>query len=168
MAAPKTESLIKVDLTELIKEMDFNQETLVDAMLNQAGLMLKASYYRVDKMRVRMRAEAQLNDTTTEVALGIRAENTEVKITEGYVRELTNGSAEVQAAQKAYDEAKAMEEWAKLIIDSYQMRGSMCKALVSLLGAEVAAESGFLRAEMERLGMGKLKEAVKKRYPTTK
>lgn len=156
---------MKVDLRDLIKNMDFTEETLVDAMLNQAGLLLQASYYRVDKMRARMKTEARLSETTTRIALNIRSENAEVKITEANVRELTEANSEVQTANRIYNEAKAMEEWAKLIIDSYQMRGSMAKALVQLLGAEAAMESGFIRAEMERLGLGRLKDAVRKRFP---
>ena len=58
-----------------------------------------------------------------------------------------------------------MEEWAKLLVSSYEMRGSMCKALVQLVGAEAAVESGFIRAELERIGVGTLKEKVKSQFP---
>jgi len=42
----------------------------------------------------------------------------------------------------------------------------MAKALVQLLGAEAAAESGFVRAEMERMGVGKLRERILRNAPS--
>lgn len=155
---------MQVDLKELIAAMEFAQEGVPAAILEQAKLLLHASYYRVTKMKARMKAEASLSETQTQVALTIRTD-TEVKITENYVREQTEVNPEVIAAKKAYDDAKAMEEWAKAIVDSYQMRGSMLKAYVQLLGFEMATESGLIRTQLEELGVGKLKRDVQKKYP---
>jgi len=158
--------LIKVSVQELIDKMDFTDENTAGALLTNAGLLLKASYYRVQKMRLRMRAESNLEAVTAETALAIRAQEAGNKVTEGYIKETVATDKRVRAAQTAFDEAKAVEEWAKLMLNCYEMRGSMAKALVQLLGAEAAAESGFVRAEMERMGVGKLRERILRNAPS--
>jgi len=155
----------KINLRELMEAMEFTEAGLADAMVQQASLLLKASKYRVQKMRERMKVETDLNQVRTKTALLIRAQESETKITEKYIEAATEQSPDVIAAQKGFNEARALEEWSKLLLDSFQMRGSMLKALVQLLGAEAATESGFIRAEFERMGIGRLKEAVKARFP---
>lgn len=155
--------LVKVDLKKLIAELDFSQEGVAQAMLNQPKLLLDASYYRVEKMKARLRAEAYLDQARVSAAINARA--TLEKVTENGVIEQVGNSPEVIAARKAFDEARAMEEWAKLVIDSYQMRGSMLKAYAQLLGAEAALESGVVRAESERMGIADLREKVLNRFP---
>lgn len=155
----------KINLQELVEAMEFTEAGLAEAMVHQASLLLKASKYRVQKMRQRMKVETDLNQIRTKIALLIRAQGSETKITEKYIEAATEQSPDVLGAQKAFNEARALEEWSKLLLDSFQMRGSMLKALVQLLGAEAATESGFIRAEFERMGISQLKEKVKARFP---
>ena len=152
-----------VNLPELIDSLDFAEERTAEAILNQSKLLLKASHYRVNKLRARMKAEAAMELVRAKTALLIRG-NSEGKITEAFIKETVECDGDVQIAQRAYDEAKAAEEWGKQLIEAYQMRGSMLKALVQLLGAEAAVESGFVRTEMERMGVGQLREKVMARY----
>lgn len=160
----KSEELgLTADLKHLIKEMDITEETLSDAILHQAKLYLEASYYRVEKMKARMAAELEFGRIRTVVASAVRS-NSEVKITEAYINEQVDGNRDVIIAHQAFDQARALEEFAKLVLASYDQRGSMCKSLVQLLGAEVAKESGFLRAEMDRLGIGKLRDKVESQF----
>lgn len=162
-AKPVGASPTRSIFNELIAKLDFSEEQVAASLLNQPTLLLKASHYRVQKLRNRMQAEADYDKASAECALRVRAQS-EGKITEAYIKETVATDADVLLAQRKYNETKAAEEWAKLLIESYQMRGSMLKALVQLLGAAAASESGFLRAEMERLGMGKLADKVRARF----
>ncbi len=157
--------LITVDLKKLVDAMDFSEEEIHGALLNQSKLFLEASYYRVEKMKVRMKAEADMNQKQTEVSTQVRAQ-TEVKITENYVSEQTALHQDVIAAKQVYDKARTLEEFAKLLMGSFEMRGSMLKACVQLYGAQMAKESGLFQAELDRMGTDKLKEKVRSRFPS--
>lgn len=155
-----------MELKELIEKINFSEETLTSAMIEQSALLLDASEYRVKIMRRRFQAEAELRDNQTDVA--IRMRRSKEKLTEAAVKELIAADKSVRSAQSKVDELKALEEWAKSLVDAYHSRGSMCKALVQLIGAEAAMESGFIRAEMERMGIRKLKNKVTSHFPGAK
>lgn len=154
-----------VNLNELINSLELSEEALAHEILEQPKLFLQAARYRVEKMKVRMRAEAVLNQIQLETAGKVRQTEADVKVTEKYIQEQTDQDPSVRAAQRAFDDAKVMEEWSKLLLDSFRERGSSCKVIVQLLGAEAAKESGLFRAELEHLGVNQLKDKVKKRYP---
>src|SRR5437773_5897073 len=108
---------MKIDVNRLIAQLDFSETNVAGAMLEQAKLLLEASYYRVDKMRKRMRAEAAWNEVLASTALRIRSEaEGGSRITDKAVGELVENDKQVAAARKGFNEAKAMEEWAKLLI----------------------------------------------------
>lgn len=163
------DEFVGVRVTELISSMGLSEETLYHDMLDQPKLFLQASRYRVAKMKARFKAEALVSQLRVDAAIIVRQRNveSETKVTEKAVEEQVSKNPKVREAEALYDEAKAMEEWAKLLLDSFRERGSMAKALVQLLGAEAAMESGLVRAEFERMGIDKLKEQVRNRYPGT-
>ena len=155
-----------INVRELIGLMDFSQEGLADALLVQPGLFLKAARYRIEKLRILQQAEAALDDIELDTAMRVRnAERPDGKITEKYIEQETERDSRVKEARHRRDEAKALEEWAKLLLDAFRERGSMAKALVQLIGAEAAIDSGFIRGELERMGLNRLKDSVAKRYP---
>ena len=156
----------QVDVNKLLRDMDFTEETITTALLNQSKLLVQASRYRVQKMRERMQAEAELEHLSVDVASIVRQRgDSEVRITEKFIEEQVLKNQKVRGAQSKFDDARVLEEWAKLLLQAFDSRGSMLKALVQLLGAEAAVESGFIRNELERMGIGKLREKVRKGFP---
>lgn len=156
-----------VNVQDLITNISFTEETLAQALLDQPKFFLDASRYRIAKMKTRMQAESRLNQIQTETAVKVRAGAQDRKITEKHIQEQVARNANVKAAQVKYDEAKLLEEWAKLLLDSFRERGSMAKALISLIGAEAAVETGFVKSELERMGVSKLRDKVRSRFPNS-
>ena len=158
-----------IKLEQLLVDIDFSDENLVEAIMKQPGLLLAASRWRVDRLRRRITAESNWTQVQTTAAIRARSGGDgETKITEKYIEECVRVDPVVIEARRLYDEARATEEFAKLLIDAYQMRGSMLKALVQLFGAEAATESGLIRAEMERMGVGQLRDKLRKRFTGNK
>lgn len=152
-------------MKELISQLDFTEETLRDALVSQARLLFSASRYRVRKLRDRLRIEADLSQVQTTVALRLRNTYKEKKITEAFIKERVASSDDVVEVRVKLDEAKVLEEQAKLLVDAYQSRGSMVKALVQLIGSEAAVEKHFVQSALEQMGLQKLKSRVRNKYP---
>lgn len=154
-----------MDLRELIDQLDFTEENLREALVSQAKLLFTASKYRVKKLRERLAIEAELSQVQTDAALRLRGSKSDKKVTEAYIKERVAGTKEVIAIKREVDEAKVLEEQAKLLVDAYQSRGSMIKSLVQLMGSEAAGESRLVQTALEHMGIQKLKSRVKSRYP---
>jgi len=156
-----------MDLKELINQLDFTEENLRSALVSQATLLMQASRYRVKKLRDRLAAEANLAQQQSEWASRIRriSSKSEKKVTEAYIKEEVSGAETVVSARQELDEAKVLEEQAKLLVDAYQSRGSMIKSLVQLIGSEAAVERGIIQSALEESGLKKLKARVRNKYP---
>mgnify|MGYP001573552788 CR=1 FL=1 len=157
-------STTQIDIQTLLTKIGLSQETLMHDLLSQSELLLEASKYKIQKMRRRIEAEETLSQARLDAAQEIRSRE-DVKITEKFVEEEITRSERVQKARKDYEEAKVMEAWAGFVRDSFYERGSMGKAIVQLIGAEAALDSGFIRGELERLGIGRLRESLERKRP---
>ncbi len=154
-----------MDLRELMDKLDFTEETLVQVLLEQAKLLMESSRYRIKKLKERLALEADFTRIQSEVSLRLRKEASDVKKTEAYIREIAASSPRVVRAKEKLDRAKALEEWGKLLVEAYHSRGSMAKALVQLISTEAAVESRFVKDELDRMGVSRLKRKVKSRFP---
>ena len=153
-----------IDVKQLISKIDFTEETLAQAHLEQAGLLFAASEYRIQKLRDRLRVDAACSEAETSAAMKLRR-TSEEKLTEAAIKEVVSASKDVVIARRNADEAKVMDEFAKILVDAFHERGSMIKSLVNLVGASAASESRFIQAELERMGLSRIKENIRKRYP---
>ena len=154
----------QIDIQALLTKIGLSQETLMQDLLSQSQLLLEASKYKIQKLRRRMEAEEILSQARLDAAQKIRSRE-DIKITEKFVEEEVERGQDVQKARRDYNEAKAMEAWAGFIRDSFSERGSMGKAIVQLIGAEAALDSGFIRGELERMGISRLGDKVRKQMP---
>ena len=151
-----------VKLKSLIRQLDFDEEDLPSAILKQPSLFLEASRYRVQRMRKRFQAEAIYEKERVEAALAIRRKKRKTKITEAYIKDLV--ARRLEEPQERIDNARELEEFAKLLLDAYRYRKDACKILSELLGAEATAQGRLVRRGIELRGFKKLKEDVKIGY----
>lgn len=156
-----------MDAKELIAKIDFTEDTLIRAHLEQASLLSEASQYHIRKMRERMRLDSANTEAQTSTALKLRRTATE-KLTEPAIKELVAGNKDVVAAKNNLDEAKAMEAWAKSLVDAYHERGSMIRSLVDLVGTSAIMESRVFEAALHNAGLEKIRQNIKKKYPGTR
>jgi hypothetical protein len=155
------------DVNKILDNLGFTLEGLEEAMLSQPTFMVKAHRLKIEYTRRRQEAEAYLERLRDDTAFGIRKEarRLDVKVTEKMVEEETERKPAVREAVTKFDQASRLEEWGKGIVSSYFERGSMLKAMVAVRGAEAALESGFMRAELDRLGVQKLREKARQQFP---
>jgi hypothetical protein len=155
-----------VDLKGLLKKLDFTEEDLIRADLEQPRLYMEASRFRVRLMRKVIQAEAALELVSVGSALRIRKKYRELgkSITESAIKERVANNPDVQDCKKRLGEVEAMEEWAKLLLEAFKMRRDAVKILAEVLGAEANAEIRHQRKEFELEGYSKLKDRVRKKY----
>lgn len=157
-----------VDLDNLIKQLDFAEENLIQANREQPSLFLEASRYRVKRMRVRIQSESEYEMKQSEASIflrGLKKKAEKGVMTEGYIRDKVRIRPDVVTAREKFDKAQAHEEWSKLLLEAYRQRGSAIKTLAEILGAEANAQARMVRKDLETAGFENLKKAVKKRYP---
>lgn len=151
-------------LSELISRLDVTETTVATDLLDQASLLMKASQYRVRKMRTKLRLEAKLGVVQSRVSMAVREQATDERKTEAYIKEKVARHKAVREAQALLLEAKCLEEAAKALVDAYQSRGSMLKALVQLIGSDAALHSGVIKEALDRLGVDRLRHDVQKKF----
>ena len=150
---------------DLLADLDFPEEGVLDALQSQPALAFEAGKFWVKKLRERMAAEARLEVLKVEAAEEFReAEDAagNKPPTVQRVAEKVAAHESVKKAQHEANEAKAAEQLAKVLYGAYGERGSMAKAIVQLAGAEAAKEAGLLRAELDRMGFGTLRDKVER------
>lgn len=163
------ENILKdpVDVYGLIESLDFTEENLVEACLQQGKLFLEASRYRVKKMRRKIEAKAKLEAAETRVSLHYRIKKqkgTRGSMTEGYIRDRVGTHPDVLSAKKKLGEAVVAEEWAEALLEAYKMRDSACRVLSRILGAEAVAEHKAVRVEGEKNALDKMKDRLRSKY----
>ena len=151
---------------KLVEQLDLSEENLTAALQTQPTLFMSAAEYRVQCLRRRTGASADLGRIRAEVAIRVRDEAVASghKITVQQVDAGVESDEEVQEAVLADNEARAEDEFSKLLVEAFRERGNMATAMVRLVGAEAAKESGLVRAELDRLGLGKVREELEDRY----
>jgi len=156
-----------IDLEQLIGQLDFAEENLIQANREQPNLFLEASRYRVKRMRARIQAETAYEMRQAESSIFLRSlkKKGDGSITEKYISDKVKLRPRVIKARDKFDKAQAYEEWAKLVLETFRQRGSAIKTLAEILGAEANAQARLARKDLEMEGFEKLKKAVRKRYP---
>lgn len=164
----------KINLQRLVSKLDFPEDQLERANQEQATLFLEAARYRVQKMRTRLQAESESEVVHAEWGIYHRArarrKAAEDKkhrgaITESYIKEKVTTEKDVSKAANRFISAKVEEEWAKLLIEAYYMRGSAIKVFAELRTTEMAAEIKEQRRKEQSADLRKVRESVEKKYP---
>lgn len=136
-----------MDVDVLIDKLSLVAENILEEAANQPLAYVEASRYRVDKMRVRAHAAANLEYLRARVGMLLRQRfraNGE-KVTEWAVKERVTCNKKVRIAIRTLDNAEAEEEFAKLLLDAYKQR----RDAVRIIGESQLAEGTRGTRELE-------------------
>ncbi len=113
----------------LIAALAVLDENILAEAARMAKLFGKAAEYRVDKMRIRMQADAALEICDAKLTLMYRARGSGKGKTEAYFKARTTLHPRHRRLATAKETALQREELAKLILDAYRMRRDAIKII---------------------------------------
>jgi len=161
-----------VDIRQLIKKLEFSDEDVARATMEQAKLFLEASRYRVLCMRKRLRAVATYELLCSQEALKLRRakralvdKKDKSQLTEKSISDRISVLSTVVQARRELDIETVYEEWSKLLVDAYKQRRDACRILAEIMGAEASAELRVARSEAAVRGLKHLRKEVNARWP---
>lgn len=140
-----------VDLEKLIKRIDFSEELVIIAALEQPKLYLKCIRTRTLAARYKAEAEAKFELVKSELSLKIR-KGEKVK-TEGHIKELLNQHESYRSARKKLDRGRESEEFLDKLCRVFEMRMQVIKVVSDSMSAEKVVHSRKLAqraAEVEK------------------
>lgn len=125
------------DLDTLLEKLEFGDETISDAVLEQASLYMASADYRIEQMRKRMRKELHFDRIRAHYALEIRNNHQGKKtLTEAHIKEQLEEIDEYLKVRKELEELEVAEKWAELLVRAYEMRRDALKMYVQMTGGE--------------------------------
>jgi hypothetical protein len=149
-----------VDVIELLNNVEFTPDNVVDAAAVNPVLFVRAISYRLECMQKKSRLEMDHKRICAEVELKTRhkaSENGE-KITENHIKSILTLDKTVSAAASALETAETFDEYSKLIVEVFRMRrdclrivSDMTRQELSLSGRAFDSETESMRATREKL-----------------
>ncbi len=143
----------ELDLRTLLGRLEFSEENLEQAVLEQAKLFMVAANYRVLKMRQRQQVEGQLKQQTAALALQYRkkarTKNGKRQLTEGYLSDLLAWSPRLGGLKEKTQRAEQLEEYAKLLLEAFRQRRDALKILATFAYLEDSVR--LKQAGMDRI-----------------
>lgn len=150
----------EVDLKELISKLDFTEEEVEHAAMEQPKLFLRASRFRVQKMRDRVEAELAYENLLAKLSSKYQERKDEKgkrELTEGAVKAKVQLKPEIQKLRHRMELAFVHEKASELIVEAYRSREKAIKVIIDARWAEggkllrkVTEESG--KKMSKRLG----------------
>lgn len=156
-----------VDLESLLSGLDFQDTEVATAAMAGPKLYAMACRLRIQKMRRRNRAEANLSLCESAQALKVRKkfEKTGDKLTEGYLKDLVRSTPEYQKAARLMARAEEEEEAAKLLVRAYEMRRDACKVVSDMNRSEGIYAQAYLNQGGVGMSMADIRRRLKEKYP---
>jgi hypothetical protein len=154
---------LKIDLADLMNNLNFSDEQTADAAKIQPHLFMLAATFRVQKQRRKLRYEAKLKVVRSQLAKKIRIELTELgqRVTDKQVEETISRKHEVRDIEDKLNQCIVEEEWSKLLIEALRARSSSLKIVSELIGAEV-----YVSRKMEGADdLDDVRRRLKEKYP---
>jgi hypothetical protein len=160
----------EVQLKKLLVKLDFSDEDITRAAVETPSLYLSAGRFRVQKMRLRLKALHRLDIAAAEAGLRIRKEKDskgKKLYTEPQVKEKIVLSPEVRMKRKRLDRAYEEEEFGKLLVDAFRYRKDVVRMIVDGNLAEGAGELRNAKENMVRSDMKEMGKKVRNKYRRT-
>jgi hypothetical protein len=151
---------------QLIEKLPIVSEDVLAEAAVQPQLFMEAAQYRIEKMRGRSQASAELEQNRSRIALKVRAEKdpTGKKPTEGAVMARVELSATTKQFRQNHDDACAKEEFSKLILEAYRMRRDAIRILADhMLYNRTTNEAELNHIEESRQLRSKARQLLKAR-----
>lgn len=157
---------MSVDLKALIKSLKFDEENLPATLAEHPMLFLESVRYRIEKMRERITAESVFESKCAAYSLLYRANKTIDKLTESAIKDKVAINKNVKEFKAAYDTKLAGEEYAKLLMEVFRVRGHCLKALVDIFLAEGSVDIRKERSKIEKRGFDSMASEVEEKWNT--
>lgn len=155
-----------VDIQKLIKELTFFLDEFEEANRRQPRLFLEAGKYLTGAVLQKAQAENRLETLIAEEGLKLRAKKVagEKGYTDKGIADLVNANLDIRKAKKRFAVARAMEVWAKQLLEAYNHRLQVLSNITKIRTGEMATE---LRAVKEKAAiddMARRADKVRKSY----
>jgi hypothetical protein len=139
----------EVTAAELIDQLPIVSENVIAEAAVQSQLFIQAAAYRVERMRARAQATAELEQHRAKVGLRERARKDieGKKPTEAATNARIELDSNTMRLRRRLDEAHTREELSKLILEAYRMRRDSIRILAEHLLYNTTREG----AEVERI-----------------
>lgn len=147
----------------LIAALAILDENILAEAARMAKLFGKAAEYRVEKMRVRMQADAALEICDAKLSLMYRARGSGKGRTEAFFKARITLHPRHRRLAKAKETATQREELAKLILDAYRMRRDAIKIIADHKPYEGLREEAMLDRKDQRRRMRKHAHSLENR-----
>ena len=111
------------------------------------------------------RAKRKYEQLVSEKKLKLRRRYTgKDKLSEGGLTDTINRDLDVRKARVRLDRANALEEFSKLLVDSFRQRRDTIRNLVEIRNGEINNEIQSVRRRMEQRGIDKVRKKARERY----
>lgn len=159
----------KVDVPQLIDQLEFDPDDLESAELHQPGLYLEASRLNTQVMLYRERMEARHAEARANAGLKFRKRKDDAgrKVhTEGAIDALVTLDPDVMVLRRKLDKAYAYESLTKSLVITYSQRGHVLKMIGDSRNAEINSQVRSVKNNMAANKFMKHARRVRDRYDT--
>jgi hypothetical protein len=156
-----------VDLQALLKKLDFADDNVEQASLEQAKLFVGVSSIRIQKMRARQKYASMVEVKKAALGLRFRKEAREEgeKLTEAHISARMARDKKLRALEDRLAQAEAEEEFAKLLVEAFRMRRDALRIIGDHRNNEaLALRSGIGRTKLME-DVTNARERLRKKYP---
>lgn len=156
-----------VDLKKLIRRIDFTDESVEDAALEHPKLFLRATRFRVQKMRDRVEAELAYEARMANLSAKYQQRTDDKgkrKLTEGAVKAKVQLDPKIGRLKRTMEMSLVYEKFSELLIETYRKREFAIKIIIDARWAE--AGKGFKKLkEEEAKGLSrKMRNEITNKY----
>ena len=150
-------------ITDLLKRLQFNPNTLLEAAVEQPELYVEAAKYRGSCMEARSQIKLELDIARADLEAKYRESMAETgeRVTERLADNHLANSKHVQSLQQKLIKAEHAEEMAKSLMEAFRMRRDSIRIAVELRNAELTTDGLARKIAEENAAL--LKEARGKR-----
>jgi hypothetical protein len=158
-----------VSVGDLLDNISFQDEEVVQAAMVQPKLYLEACRLRVQKMRARMQLDSMLRVKEADVELRIRkwyTDRSKDKPTESHIKAKISKDKPLQELTKRRQEVFQEEEFCKLLVEAFRMRMSALKVVGEFIRSEVGRTDPTLAGTLQsKRSVESMREKLKRKYP---
>ena len=156
-----------VDLKDLIKQIDFTDEAVEQAALDQPKLFKRASRYHVQVMRHRVEASLAYEMEVARLSSRYQQRKDEKgkrTLTEGAVKAKVQLDHRIQKLRKRMELSLVYEKFAALLIETLRKREFAIKVIKDAQFAEGAKAILLMKEEGAKKMSRKLQKEVREKY----
>lgn len=157
----------QVKLQRLIKKLDFSEEDIEHAAMEQPTLAYEAARYRIQIMRERVQAEMAYEAKVSRYQARYRekkGDNGKRELTEGAVKDKVARLPRIRKLRRKYEMLMVVEEFARSLVFLYNQRLDCIKAVISVRKYEGSADFRKMAEDEARKKSKKLRDEARRRY----